>query len=55
MPKKRNILFMILIDMLHTIGLVLLTFVILPEIGVVQGAAIFCCLCFVPGSLSKCT
>lgn len=54
MPKKRNILLMILIDTLHTLGLVLLTFIILPEIGAVQGAAIFCCLCFVPGLLSKC-
>lgn len=53
MPKKRNILFMIVIDTLHTIGLVLLTFIILPEIGAVQGAAIFCCLCFIPGLLSK--
>lgn len=52
MPKKRNILFMILIDALHTIGLVLLIFVILPETGAVQGAAIFCCLCFVPGLLN---
>ncbi|XP_077266007.1 chitin synthase chs-2 isoform X4 [Temnothorax americanus] len=52
MPKKRNILLMILLDTLHTIGLVLLTFVILPEIGAVQGAAIFCCLCFVPGLLN---
>ncbi|XP_072762919.1 chitin synthase chs-2 [Anoplolepis gracilipes] len=52
MPKKRNILFMILIDTLHTIGLVLLTFVILPEIGAVQGAAIFCCLCSIPGLLN---
>ncbi|XP_071565926.1 chitin synthase chs-2 isoform X3 [Temnothorax nylanderi] len=52
MPKKRNILLMILLDTLHTIGLVLLTFVILPEIGAAQGAAIFCCLCFVPGLLN---
>ncbi|KYN42444.1 Chitin synthase 3 [Trachymyrmex septentrionalis] len=52
MPKKRNILLMILIDTLHTLGLVLLTFIILPEIGAVQGAAIFCCLCFVPGLLN---
>ncbi|KYM77515.1 Chitin synthase 3 [Atta colombica] len=52
MPKKRNVLLMILIDTLHTLGLVLLTFIILPEIGVVQGAAIFCCLCFVPGLLN---
>ncbi|XP_011705416.1 PREDICTED: uncharacterized protein LOC105460624 isoform X2 [Wasmannia auropunctata] len=52
MPKKRNILLMILIDTLHTIGLVLLIFIILPKIGMVQGAAIFCCLCFVPGLLN---
>ncbi|XP_029674249.1 chitin synthase chs-2-like isoform X2 [Formica exsecta] len=52
MPKIRNIMLMILIDTLHTIGLVLLTFVILPEIEAVQGAAIFCCLCFVPGLLN---
>ncbi|XP_012535392.1 chitin synthase chs-2 [Monomorium pharaonis] len=52
MPKKRNILFMILMDTLHSIGLVLLTFVILPGIGVVQGAVIFCCLCFIPGLLN---
>lgn len=53
-PRKRNVLLMILMDTLHTIGLVLLAFVILPKIGAVQGAAIFCCLCFVPGLLSKC-
>ncbi|KAG5345608.1 CHS3 synthase, partial [Acromyrmex heyeri] len=52
MPKKRNVLLMILIDTLHTLGLVLLTFIILPEIGAVQGAAIFCCLCFIPGLLN---
>jgi len=53
MPKKLNILFMMLIETFHTIGLVLLIFVILPEINAVQGAAIFCCLCFIPGLLSK--
>ncbi|XP_011253680.2 chitin synthase chs-2 [Camponotus floridanus] len=52
MPKKRYILFTIVIDTLHTIGLVLLTFIILPEIGAVQGATIFCCLCFIPGLLN---
>ncbi|KAL6424393.1 hypothetical protein ACFW04_009877 [Cataglyphis niger] len=52
MPKIRNIILMILIDTLHTIGLVLLTFVILPEMEAVQGAAIFCCLCFIPGLLN---
>lgn len=53
MPKKRYILFMILIETLHTIGLVLFIFVILPKFSAVQGAAIFCCLCFIPGLLSK--
>ncbi|XP_011874477.1 PREDICTED: uncharacterized protein LOC105565685 isoform X2 [Vollenhovia emeryi] len=52
MSKKRSILLVVLMDTLHTIGLVLLAFVILPEIGAVQGAAIFCCLCFVPGILN---
>ncbi|XP_018393301.1 PREDICTED: uncharacterized protein LOC108772292 [Cyphomyrmex costatus] len=52
MPKKWNLLLMILIETLHTLGLMLLTFLVLPEIGAVQGAAIFCCLCFVPGLLN---
>lgn len=53
MPRKRNMVFMILVETLHTVGLVLLVFVILPEISAVQGAAIFCCLCFIPGLLSE--
>lgn len=53
MPKKRNILFLIVIETLHTIGLVLLIFVVMPEVGAVQAVAIFCCLCFIPGLLSK--
>ncbi|XP_012227030.2 chitin synthase chs-2-like isoform X2 [Linepithema humile] len=52
MPKNRNMLFMILIETLHTIGLVLFVFVILPKISAVQGVAIFCCLCFIPGLLN---
>lgn len=53
MPKTRNILLLTLIETGHTIGLVFLTFIILPEIGAVHGAAILCCLCFIPGLLSK--
>ncbi|KAL0119961.1 hypothetical protein PUN28_007970 [Cardiocondyla obscurior] len=51
-PKKGSILFMIVIDTLHTIGLILFIFIILPKLGVVQGAAIFCCLCFIPGCMN---
>lgn len=53
MPRIQSLLLLIMIETGHTIGLVLLTFVILPDIGAVQGAAIFCSLCFVPALLSK--
>ncbi|EFN88670.1 Chitin synthase 8 [Harpegnathos saltator] len=52
MPTIQSILLLIMIETGHTIGLVLLTFVILPDIGAVQGAAIFCCLCFIPALLN---
>ncbi|XP_032669595.1 chitin synthase chs-2-like [Odontomachus brunneus] len=51
-PSIQNLLLLIMIETGHTIGLVLLTFVILPDIGAVQGAVIFCCLCFVPALLN---
>lgn len=40
-------------ESLHTIGMCLLAFKILPEIDVIQGAMLTNCLCFVPAVLCK--
>ncbi|KAG7202391.1 hypothetical protein KM043_018708 [Ampulex compressa] len=50
-PKKRNIFIMFTTETLHAIGLALLVFVVLPDRGAIQSAALFGCLCFIPGLL----
>jgi hypothetical protein len=49
LPRKSHFLFIFLMETLHASGLVLLVFVVLPEIDSVKGAMLTNCLCLVPG------
>lgn len=51
-PSKGVFSLVFLCETLHTIGVVLLVFVILPSLDVVKGAMITNCLCFIPVLLS---
>lgn len=48
-PQKDHFLFVFLMESLHTIGMALLMYVVLPEIDAVKGAMLTNCLCSVPG------
>ncbi|XP_059614740.1 chitin synthase chs-2 [Phlebotomus argentipes] len=50
-PLTTHFLFVTLMETLHTIGLALLFFVVLPELDAVKGAMLTNCLCVVPGFL----
>lgn len=52
-PRFSTLLFVTLMESLHTFGVALLVFVVLPEIDVVRGAMLTNCVCFVPGVLGK--
>lgn len=45
--------FVLIMETLHVFGLVLLVYVVLPNLDVVKGAMLTNCLCFVPALLSK--
>ncbi|RWS27637.1 chitin synthase 1-like protein, partial [Leptotrombidium deliense] len=51
-PTKFVFAFVTLMETLHTIGIVMLVFVILPSLDVVKGAMLTNCLCVVPSLLS---
>lgn len=51
LPQKSHFLFVFLMETFHVVGLVLLMFVVLPELDSVKGAMITNCLCVVPGIL----
>ena len=53
-PTAKEFFIVFLSETLHTIGLALLVFVILPDLDVVKGAMLTNCVCFVPGLLGKC-
>ncbi len=48
-PQKSHFLFVLLMETFHVLGLVLLVFIVLPELDSVKGAMLTNCLCFVPG------
>lgn len=50
-PTTSYFLFVTLMETLHTIGVALLMFVVLPELDAVKGAMLTNCVCFVPGFL----
>lgn len=51
LPQKSHFMFVFLMETLHAIGLVLLVFIVLPELDSVKGAMLTNCLCVVPGIL----
>lgn len=51
LPRKSHFFFIFLMDTFHAIGLVLLVFVVLPELDSVKGAMLTNCLCVIPGVL----
>lgn len=52
-PKFSHLLLVIIMESLHTLGVALLVFVVLPELDVVRGAMLTNCVCLVPGILGK--
>lgn len=51
LPQKSHFLFVFLMETFHAVGLVLLVFIVLPELDSVKGAMLTNCLCVVPGIL----
>lgn len=54
-PPLFDFVFVLIMETLHVFGLVLLVYVVLPNLDVVKGAMLTNCLCFVPALLSKLT
>lgn len=53
-PQRSHFLFIFLMETLHTMGVALLMFVVLPELDSVKAAMVTNCLCCIPGTgLSK--
>ncbi|CAO1401711.1 unnamed protein product [Diamesa hyperborea] len=50
-PQKSHFLFMFIMESCHALGLVLLVFIVLPELDSVKGAMLTNCLCVIPGIL----
>jgi chitin synthase len=48
-PTKSHFLFVFLMETVHVVGLVLLVFVVLPELDSVKAAMLTNCLCVIPG------
>lgn len=51
MPQRSHFMFIFLMESLHTIGVALLMFVVLPELDSVKAAMVTNCLCCIPGKL----
>nr|AGW99338.1 chitin synthase 1 [Panonychus citri] len=51
-PSKSVFSLIFIVETLHTIGLVMLVFVILPSLDVTKGVILTNCFCFIPGCLS---
>lgn len=49
-PQRSHFLFIFLMESLHTIGVALLMFIVLPELDSVKAAMVTNCLCCIPGS-----
>jgi hypothetical protein len=52
-PPLHDFIFVTSMELLHTLGLACLVFVVLPNIDVVKGAMLTNCLCFLPAFLSE--
>lgn len=52
-PLFSHLLLVTFMESLHTFGVALLVFVVLPEIDVVRGAMLTNCVCLVPGILGE--
>ncbi|XP_055306958.1 chitin synthase chs-2 isoform X4 [Sitodiplosis mosellana] len=50
-PQRSHFLFIFLMETLHTVGVALLMFVVLPELDSVKAAMVTNCLCCIPGIL----
>ncbi|XP_033731954.1 uncharacterized protein LOC117321593 [Pecten maximus] len=50
-PSKKNLIIVLIIEGLHSLGLSLLAFRVLPEIDVVRGTLLLSCTCIVPSIL----
>nr|XP_017102616.2 chitin synthase chs-2 [Drosophila bipectinata] len=54
-PTQREVALVTLFELLHVVGLALLTFTVLPALDVTRGAMLGCCVCFVPALLNLLT
>ncbi|KAH8379500.1 hypothetical protein KR009_005325, partial [Drosophila setifemur] len=54
-PTGLEIGLVTLFELLHVVGLALLTFTVLPALDVTRGAMLGCCVCFVPALLNLLT
>lgn len=52
-PQLFDFVFVLVMETLHVFGLVMLVYVVLPNLDVIKGAMLTNCLCFVPALLSK--
>lgn len=52
-PQMFDFVFVLIMETLHVFGLVMLVYVVLPNLDVIKGAMLTNCLCFVPALLSK--
>ncbi|XP_043647130.1 chitin synthase chs-2 isoform X1 [Drosophila teissieri] len=54
-PSGLEVGLVTLFELLHVVGLALLTFTVLPALDVTRGAILGCCVCFVPALLNLLT
>lgn len=54
-PPLFDFVFVLVMETLYVFGLVMLVYVVLPNLDVIKGAMLTNCLCFVPALLSKLT
>ncbi|XP_017023062.1 chitin synthase chs-2 isoform X1 [Drosophila kikkawai] len=54
-PSGLEVGLVTLFELLHVVGLALLTFTVLPALDVTRGAMLCCCVCFVPALLNLLT
>ncbi|KAL7734282.1 hypothetical protein ACLKA6_010625 [Drosophila palustris] len=54
-PSGLEVALATLFELLHVVGLALLTFTVLPQLDLTRGAMLGCCVCFVPSLLNLLT
>ncbi|XP_002048317.3 chitin synthase chs-2 [Drosophila virilis] len=54
-PSGLEVTLVTLFELLHVVGLALLTFTVLPQLDVTRAAMLGCCVCFVPALLNLLT